>query len=256
MTPLASYQAAIRLKSDYAEAYFNLATVLQALERFDEAEDAYDEAGGSNQKSTKERSSTVTDTSPERSALRSRNYSMGPIRTAPGVWFRCCRILVAIVLATNLLARDYCDHGRNRQFQARVGKFALQPESKSLPDRGLVLNGTVTDEAGKPIAGAVVRAISAPRHQQGALRENGRRRHLHIARLLASRRTIVVSAKGRATDMKEVTVASDMGPVNFRMKAGGTVQIRVLNEQGEPIPNAASSCSGGVASRGTWNSRM
>jgi hypothetical protein len=29
-----------------------------------------------------------------------------------------------------------------------------------------------------------------------------------------------------------------MGPVDFRMKAGGTVRIRVLNEQGNPVPNA------------------
>ena len=41
---VAAYREAIRLKSDYAEAYFNLSTVLQEQERFDEAKEAYAEA--------------------------------------------------------------------------------------------------------------------------------------------------------------------------------------------------------------------
>ena len=49
---------------------------------------------------------------------------------------------------------------------------------------------------------------------------------------------IVVSAKGRATDMKELNIEPGMGPVDFQMKPGGTVRIRVLDEQGNPVPKA------------------
>ncbi len=49
---------------------------------------------------------------------------------------------------------------------------------------------------------------------------------------------IVVSAKGRATDMKELDIELESGPVDFQMKPGGTVRIRVLDEQGNPIPKA------------------
>ena len=49
---------------------------------------------------------------------------------------------------------------------------------------------------------------------------------------------IVVSAKGRATDMKDLSIAPDMGPVDFQMKPGGTVRIRVLDEKGNPVPKA------------------
>ncbi len=49
---------------------------------------------------------------------------------------------------------------------------------------------------------------------------------------------IVVSAKGRATDMKEVRVDAEMEPVDFQMKPGGTVRIRVQDEQGNPVPRA------------------
>ena len=43
---------------------------------------------------------------------------------------------------------------------------------------------------------------------------------------------------GRATDMKELNIEPGMGPVNFQMKPGGTVRIRVLDEQGNPVPRA------------------
>ena len=49
---------------------------------------------------------------------------------------------------------------------------------------------------------------------------------------------IVVSAKGRATDMQEVRVDAEMDPVDFQMKPGGKVRIRVLDEQDNPIPKA------------------
>ena len=50
---------------------------------------------------------------------------------------------------------------------------------------------------------------------------------------------IVVSAKGRATDMKQVRVAPEMGPVSFEMKPGGKVRVRVLDEKGDPAPRIA-----------------
>ena len=48
----------------------------------------------------------------------------------------------------------------------------------------------------------------------------------------------MVSAKGRATDMKELTIEPEMGPVDFQMKPGGTVRIRVLDAKGNPVPKA------------------
>ena len=50
---------------------------------------------------------------------------------------------------------------------------------------------------------------------------------------------MVVSAKGRATDMKELMIEPDMGPVDFRMKPGGTVRIRVARRRrASPVPKA------------------
>jgi hypothetical protein len=49
---------------------------------------------------------------------------------------------------------------------------------------------------------------------------------------------IVVSAKGRATDMKEVRIDAAMQPVDFQMQPGGHVRIRVLDEHDKPVPKA------------------
>jgi hypothetical protein len=48
----------------------------------------------------------------------------------------------------------------------------------------------------------------------------------------------LASAKGRAIEMQDVQIADKMRPVNFRLKPGGTVRLRVLDEHGRPIPRA------------------
>src|SRR5207253_674348 len=47
---------------------------------------------------------------------------------------------------------------------------------------------------------------------------------------------LVVTAKARAMDMKDLAVEPDMGPVDFQMKPGGKIRIRVLNKEGQLIP--------------------
>ena len=50
---------------------------------------------------------------------------------------------------------------------------------------------------------------------------------------------VVVSAKGRAMELKEVRVESDMQPVDFTLKPGGKIRVRVVDKQGNPIPKPA-----------------
>ena len=49
---------------------------------------------------------------------------------------------------------------------------------------------------------------------------------------------IVVTAKNRAMDMKDVLVEPEMQPVNFVVRFGGKIRIRVLDEMDNPIPKA------------------
>jgi hypothetical protein len=119
-----------------------------------------------------------------------------------------------------------------REFGIERGQ---QPLARLVLNRGLTVIGKVTDEAGKPIAGALVRTKYLNNIREAKTGNDG------VYRLVGCEpcaTKIVVSAKGRATDMKELSIASDMGPVDFQMKPGGTVRIRVLDEKGNPVPRA------------------
>ncbi len=110
-----------------------------------------------------------------------------------------------------------------------------QPAAKIVRDRGLTVTGKVTDEAGKPIAGALVRTKFLNDIREARTGRDGVYRLAGCEPRVAR---IVVSAKGRAIDMKELRIEPEMGPVDFAMKPGGIIRIRVLDQQGKPVPKA------------------
>jgi beta-lactamase regulating signal transducer with metallopeptidase domain/uncharacterized GH25 family protein len=101
--------------------------------------------------------------------------------------------------------------------------------------RGLMVTGKVTDESGQPIAGALVKTKFLNDLRQAATGADGVY-HLTACEPVLSR--IVVSAKGRATDMKELSISSEMKPVDFQLKPGGKIRVRVLDEKGQPVARA------------------
>jgi len=110
-----------------------------------------------------------------------------------------------------------------------------EPVARVTLDRGLTVTGTITDDAGKPIAGAVIRTKFLNDIRETKSKEDGTYR---LGGCEPAQAKIVVSAKGRATDMKEVRVAPDLGPVDFQMRPGGKVRIRVVDQKGQPVPKA------------------
>jgi alkaline phosphatase len=110
-----------------------------------------------------------------------------------------------------------------------------QPAAKIVMERGLTVAGKVTDEAGKPIAGALVRTRFQNDRREARTGPDG---VYQLAGCEPRTVRIVVSAKGRAMDMKEVRIEPEMRPVDFAMKPGGTVRVRVLDHQGKPVPRS------------------
>jgi uncharacterized GH25 family protein len=119
------------------------------------------------------------------------------------------------------------------------GEFGMEtgrePTGKIVLSRGLTVVGKVTDEAGKPIAGALIRTKFVNDIREAKTGDDGTYR---LVGCDARPARVVVSAQGRATDMKELNIEPEMEPLDFRMKPGGTVRVRVLDDKGNPAPKA------------------
>lgn len=133
---------------------------------------------------------------------------------------------------------DHPDYAPLRRSLPRDG-FGLargeEPDARIELRRGLTVTGTVTDDSGEPIAGALVRTEFVNEIREARTDDRGAYRLEGCEPMMAR---VVVSAEGRAMDLKEVRVAPEMGPVDFSMKPGGTIRVRVVDEQGNGIPRA------------------
>lgn len=109
------------------------------------------------------------------------------------------------------------------------------PANKIVLQRGQTVTGTVTDEAGKPIAGALIRTQFFNVIREAQTDKDG---NYQLAGCEPVETKIIVSAKGQATDKQKVLIQPSMKPVNFQMQPGGHVRVQVLDHQGQPVPKA------------------
>ena len=103
-------------------------------------------------------------------------------------------------------------------------------------ERGITVTGKVTDETGNPIGGARIRTLSSQRISRAVITDDDGLYKLPGCSPQLSR--IVVTAKDRAMDMKDVRVEAGMSPLDFVMHTGGKIRIRVLDDASNPIPKA------------------
>ncbi len=123
---------------------------------------------------------------------------------------------------------------RRRLARAQFGIApGREPSGRIVLERGLTIAGKVTDDAGQPVAGALVRTKFWNDVREARTGPDG---SYQLAGCEPKPARVVASAPGKALDMKELNVEPDMGPVDFRLKPGGTVRIRVVDQQGNPVP--------------------
>lgn len=120
-------------------------------------------------------------------------------------------------------------HISMKEFRDQTATIVMQ---HSIP-----VSGKVTDSDGKPVEAAVVVWGRDPYSQEGSQEvltdENGDYR---FPALPPREETITVVARDWMPELRQITIAHDMQPVNFRMKSGKTLRIRFVDNAGQPIP--------------------
>ena len=110
--------------------------------------------------------------------------------------------------------------------------------AKQVLKRGIRVTGTVTDPSGKPVAGALAIWGNQPYwehrpHQEVFTDEQGVYR---FPPLSAGPMRVTIVAKGWMPDMRQIEIVPKIAPVDFQVKPGKTLRIRVVDNEGTPVP--------------------
>src|SRR3984885_3874711 len=109
-----------------------------------------------------------------------------------------------------------------------------EPTGKIVLEQGVTVTGKVTDESGKPIGKALIRARvgedtrTAFSDKNGAYRLEGCTPQIKI----------VATAKGHAAQVRDLELGRLEASGDFQLKPGKTLRLRVLDETGRPLPKA------------------
>ncbi len=106
--------------------------------------------------------------------------------------------------------------------------------------RGIRLTGTITDPQGKPVVGALAiwgdRPFWEHNPQQEVLTDD--QGVYRLPPLPAGPMRVTVVAQGWMPDMRKVEFTPNIGPLDFHLKAGKTLRIRLVDVDGAPVSKA------------------
>ncbi|HEX2476401.1 MAG TPA: carboxypeptidase-like regulatory domain-containing protein, partial [Lacipirellulaceae bacterium] len=152
---------------------------------------------------------------------------------ADGKWSFLC---VPATMREVHVTINHADFMPARQMLTR-SEFGIEsgaePTRKIELKRGVMLVGTVKDDSGSPIKGATVRTKFLNELREATTDDDGT---YFLAGCEPRMTRIVAAAKGRALELQQVRVEPGMAPVDFVMKPGGKIRVRVLDENEKPIP--------------------
>lgn len=141
---------------------------------------------------------------------------------------------LSVVLEHPDFIKSYSAHRATSELP--IDRF-YQEDAILVLEKGVTVSGRVLNESGHPVVGA---AIAAGPFKEGwtmpvtSTDDNGSFRFQTNVDSLA----VMVHAEHHAPQMIRVPKQAIMGPIEVRLKAGGVIRGRVVDEDGEPIRGA------------------
>ncbi len=145
---------------------------------------------------------------------------------------------------------DYLSDGHRVQSQKAAGvttEMLLAGTATMTLTRGVSVEGCVTDSDGEPIEGAAIVpvedvlvsvlggcCVNESGKENGWTNDNG---HFLLQNLAPGKLKLAVLAKGCIPQIREVEVRPNMPEEDFRMAPGKTIELRFVDETGQPIPD-------------------
>ncbi len=130
------------------------------------------------------------------------------------------------------------DHPSHQPQRLPLPRSEYEIKSGALPSRtivlksGVTITGKVIDGSGNPIEGATVRTKFVNEVREAKTDAAGMYSIGGCEPILTR---IVAFAKGRAMELQDVLVDPEMKPVDFTLKPGGHVRVRVVDENGKGL---------------------
>ena len=108
---------------------------------------------------------------------------------------------------------------------------------------GIVVEGTVTDPQGKPLPGAAVGLFAERSGGDFPRTKTDQDGHYHFAMAEPGEYNLAAAAKDYAPDSRSITMETQSQTVDLQLRKGEMIRLRVVDEEGKPIPGVTVSMS-------------
>lgn len=126
--------------------------------------------------------------------------------------------------------------------QQNVSFEALRAQTSVVVMRkGIPVTGKVTDAAGRPIPNAVVIWGHGGKHMNTERCRTDGAGQFRFQVATTGPQKVAVVAKGWMPDLRAIVVAPGLAPVDFRLKPGKILRLRIVDRTGAPVPGVYTS---------------
>jgi protocatechuate 3,4-dioxygenase beta subunit len=119
---------------------------------------------------------------------------------------------------------------------AKAGTTSGKPAPAE--DKPVVVEGTVTDPQGKPLAGATVGQFEKDSRLSLAKATTDQNGHYRLPPSKPGEFNFAAVISGCAPASRLVTVGRDQRTVDLQLRQGETIRLRVVDKEGKPVPGA------------------